>query len=162
METGFGAAIHKALLDADAIFLFLCQEFFESPWCVHELHFALGQYEVRGVPLFWVWCVPHRDGVDLEDSAVKSVRHWLSRPLNRKWERETNEYRRFHERERVERLIDHGMCLGPRIVAADDPATLDPAIDTLFGWTQRLYLRAGLPDPPATHPQKKRRGGKEN
>jgi hypothetical protein len=52
----FNPVIHRRLYDSDAIILLLSRHYFDSPWCVHELHFALGQHELRGVPLYWAWC----------------------------------------------------------------------------------------------------------
>jgi hypothetical protein len=187
VDADFGATIHKELLDADAIALFLSPGYFDSPWCVHELHFALGQYEVRGVPLFWTWCDrPERHSrgehgpapaLNWEDTPLEAARAWLQRPEEKSVGPTSGEYHRFHERERVLRVIDHGECLttkiasvemqgaphagcaaAPEMVSADCSAAADESIRVLWRWIPRLYERAGLPFPKNWQPDYNARG----
>jgi hypothetical protein len=158
-QRDFGAAIHKNLLDADAVVLFLSERFFDSPWCVHELHFALGQHEVRGVLIFWTWCeslasLPEKDSSDERSSRsqprspLEAARDWASRPLGKNAREGDKEYHRYHEQDRLLRVINHGLCLTDDVVRIDDSGsekvTALHIVEQLKLYEGELRTRAGL------------------
>ena len=152
-DKDFGATIHRELLGCNAIVLALCPTFFESPWCVHELHFALGQHEVRGIHLFWTWCTDGKDSfLAVEDSPMKAARRWIDRPEDELAAYGQSDYHRFHERERILRVIEHGECLTDRVVRQDslDETVTDAAI-TLYRAIPHIRKQAGLE--PISAPQ---------
>lgn len=127
-DQDFNPTIHRRLHDADAIVLLLSPDYFWSPWCVHELHFALSQHEVRGVPLCWAWCQPKtgeggRAG-SAEQLAQKFILQGLPNLAAERWSYEEN-----HVRERLRRLFARGRLLQRHPVLferANSPLPKDP------------------------------------
>jgi hypothetical protein len=149
----FGPAIHTSLLDSDAVVLFLSEEFFNSPWCIHELHFALGQNEVRGVMLFWVWCAEGKEPSELR--CEEAARGWIERRFPGSQLRR-NGYERAHVEDRVNRLISYGRCLSDTAVIFDSKAAdmvgernrvTEILVRPIANYERRLYDRAHLPYP---------------
>jgi tetratricopeptide (TPR) repeat protein len=152
----FGAAIHKKLLDADAVVLFLSEEFFDSPWCAHELHFALGQHEVRGILIFWTWCEsppnpPDNNLSDLKSpqkrplSPLETAREWAKRPMGEGARIGDNDYYRYHEQDRLLRVINQGRCLTDDTVRiGDSEKAAVQIVEQLKRHEAELRTRAGL------------------
>jgi hypothetical protein len=161
----FNPRIHQLLHDADAIVVLLSPKYFDSAWCVHELHFALGQNDVRGVPLYWAWCsdVP-RAGEPCELAARRAFDRYLENTYGRRsddhvlsaQEVERLSHQRAHVEERLDRLFARSRLLvnqpilNHRASAGDAVKPLLAALDETRGY---LYRRAKLPwpwpDPPS-------------
>jgi hypothetical protein len=156
----FDPRIHQLLHDSDAIVLLLSPNYFDSAWCVHELHFALGQSEIRGIPLYWAWCSNAvAAGVACEAAARSELMAYVERsnaqqasgdgPLGRPGARLS--HRQAHLNDRLDRLFTRGRLLANAPlpysnshVAARSAGTL---ISALKGTVHYLYSRAKLPPP---------------
>jgi hypothetical protein len=149
----FSPTIHSELLDSDVVVFMFSPRFFESPWCVHELHFAIGQQEVRAMPLFWCWCDPHENGTDRGvDLAMEQWKvNYLQTIANPSDPQQVN-YHRRHVEDRFGRVLSVGTRLHPLVVRV--PATreeaanaTDPLVDAIMKRRKFLYERAVLPEP---------------
>jgi hypothetical protein len=127
----FSPAIHRELLSCAAMLLILGPEFFESHWCIHELHFALGQHELRGMPVFWLWC----GDKSAPDQWPEAIDQWRARKTA---EGKQPEYYRFHLEDRLQRIVRSGICLSQSILRIEPGASfpqlddvLQPVRDTL-------------------------------
>jgi hypothetical protein len=110
----FSPAIHQKLQTSDAIVLILDPLYFKSPWCIHELHFALGQHDLRGVPLYWFWCTEEIAKHELSSLWPAAVAKWKKEAID---VAEDSEYYRVHIDDRLERLRLVGVCLSQRVVS---------------------------------------------
>lgn len=153
----FNARLHQRLHDSDAIVLLLSPNYFDSAWCVHELHFALGQNQLRGIPIYWAWCgndgdggkpcelmardafnayvedlYGHRNATDLESQRLARLRH-----------------QQAHITERLNLLFARGRLLTPEAIrySSDPAAAVHPLIGALNGCADFLYRRARLKRP---------------
>lgn len=117
----FSPAIHRELLNSSAMVIVLGPQYFDSAWCVHELHFALGQNDLRGVPLFWLWAVP-RYWVSGERCTV-AISQW-----KRAWLRDQRypDHQKFHIEDRLDRLLSRGTCLSAKVLRFDPPTLTQP------------------------------------
>jgi hypothetical protein len=141
----FSPVIHKELLKCDAMLLMLSPGFFESEWCLHELHFALGQHDLRGIPLFWFCCDPDQNHPSV--SCSDALETWK----NELFPRLTNPaHRTAHFKERVTRLTRTGVCISQGLVhfQASPPAldieTLDQLLLPVVQAVSYLYERRAL------------------
>lgn len=146
-----GSTIHQELLDSDAIVVLMSPSFFESPWCIHELHFALGQYAVRGIPIFWAWC--DTDQTKRDQRCERAALQWLEANFDGTAAAKDG-YTRFHVQNRLERLIADGRRLYPTaVIYSEDRALIHPVAEQLTARilqaVPKLYERARLPYPPA-------------
>jgi hypothetical protein len=145
----FSPAIHRELLCCSAMLLILGPEFFDSPWCLHELHFALGQNDQRGMPLFWVWCDQKGsktvDGeyvseISSTEKCSNAISNWKEEWLK---SQAYPDYHRFHIEDRIQRVIHSGICLSQKVIrfkptaAGMDAGKLD-ALDKLLDPLQEL------------------------
>jgi TIR domain len=144
-DEDFSPVIHRRLHDSDAIVLLLSPCYFNSPWCVHELHFALGQYELRGVPLYWAWCAETSDaslGVSHRPptrcSCAQLAQHSIEASFERTRTRELG-YELHHIRDRLKRLFAYGQLLSPT------PVPYTPVLTP-------LPQASSLPESPADTP----------
>jgi hypothetical protein len=159
----FNPTIHRRMHDADAIVLLLSPDYFRSPWCVHEIHFALSQHEVRGVPLCWAWCEPKPGaGERIDDKPCElRAREHIEKSFEN-IEQQRWGYEIAHIQERLRRLFARGRLLQrtpmfyQRIVTSPDLPSLDEEkifltleevrglSEPLFKMAPYLYKRAKL------------------
>jgi hypothetical protein len=118
----FSPKIHSALLDSDGIVLLMSKDFFDSPWCVHELHFALGQHEVRGTNIFWAWCVENSEKTEFNPE--EAVRSWLEAEYDKTAPANLG-YKKSHLDDRIQRVFQYGTCLSNAIFRYSKPPNRD-------------------------------------
>jgi hypothetical protein len=118
----FSPAIHRELLNSSAMLLVLGPTFFDSPWCLHELHFALGQNDLRGLPIFWLWSEPGTGNPgDRPIATVISTwqQGWLP-------QHKYPDYQRAHLQDRLNRVMSKGICLSQTVVSYGPPSEENP------------------------------------
>jgi hypothetical protein len=120
----FSPVIHRELLSCDAMLLLLSPEFFDSEWCLHELHFALGQHDLRGLPLFWCCCEPA--GARPVVSCTVALNEWKNSLFPTL---KNSAHRTAHFAERVARLTRTGVCVSQDVVQFEGSVT-SPASGT--------------------------------
>jgi hypothetical protein len=151
----FSPTIHRRLHDADAIVILLSPEYFESSWCVAELHFALSQNEVRGVPLFWQWCCSRSRAAGDERTATPEPCESLAwkgvRTSFRRVGLDLRGHEQAHLEERLRRIFARGRLLRNAPVLFDKADELLPSEEAVALCTPLrkvspyLYARAKLP-----------------
>jgi hypothetical protein len=164
-DMDFSPTIHKGLLDSDGIVLLLSPEFFNSPWCVHELHFALGQHETRGISLFWAWCeeasaAPQESVGDVEPGleCERAVMRWLAAAYSKLPAAKLG-YAQSHLGDRINRVFDYGLRLSDQPVRycsglnakseayKQEKETFAYLGQRILTRAKRMYERASLPFP---------------
>lgn len=159
----FLPTIHRELLSCGAMLLILGPSFFESKWCIHELHFALGQNDQRGLPLFWLWYEeqpqpaaengaskvddPEKD--PYSDAMSRWKETWL--PLQK-----DPGHERFHLEECLDRIVRKGTCLRRQVLRYTKPSPPEPDEPLLkedeFEWLLKpIRELLGAPTPTQTH-----------
>jgi hypothetical protein len=155
-DLDFSPTIHAELLDSDAVLFMFSPDFFDSPWCVHELHFAIGQHETRAMPLFWCWCDPTADAhTNPQENVRVAVERWKEKYLStrqRIYGPEDASYHRNHVEERMGKVLALGRCLHTDVLrapSAGDQESLEEAVEplvkTFLTFEEYLRSRAVLP-----------------